>query len=160
MFKHVQAACATCAPWGFTFLRLMVGAILINHGFPKLFGETAQMLAFFESTILPFPAFMLWLAGVLEFFGGIALLLGAATRFISTMLVLEFLVIVLFVKLRVGFSAMEFDLLLLASLYALASVGAGKWSIDWLIARRKNPEGKDAQSQQASKHASQTHSSK
>lgn len=137
MLKSYQKVCNTCAPWGMTALRVVLGLIFILHGYPKLFGESAQLLAFFESTVLPMPSVMLFIAGVLELVGGILLILGLFTRFVATLLVIEFMVIILFVKLQMGFSAFEFDLLILASLFVITSAGAGAASGDHMLQQRK-----------------------
>lgn len=125
--------CNRCSPWGFTILRVITGAILVNHGWVKLFGDSAGLLTFFESTPLPAPAAMLMLAGIIEFFGGIALILGIFTRVVAFIAALEFVVIVFVIKLSLGFTKMELDLLLLATLFALSCVGGGAASLGQLF---------------------------
>lgn len=122
--------CQACAPWGLVVLRIALGAILINHGYIKLFGESAELLAFFESTVLPMPGFMLLLAGVIEFFGGILLVLGLWSRVISLIVALELVVVILFVKLSQGFTAFELELLIVGSAFALSSLGSGAYSLE------------------------------
>lgn len=138
MLKHV---CDMCKPWGLTVLRIVVGVILINHGWGKLFGDTSQALAFFESTVLPAPALMLWVAGVIEVFGGALLILGLFTRVVSFIVSLQFLVIVLFVKLQYGLMAMELDLMILAATFALTSAGHGAMGMDHYLGMRKKGNG-------------------
>ena len=128
--KAYSNVCQACAPWGLVVLRIVLGAILINHGYVKLFGESAGLLAFFESTVLPMPGFMLLLAGAIEFFGGILLVLGLWSRLVGLIVALEFLVVVLFIKLSQGFTALEFELLILAVAFAISSLGSGAFSLE------------------------------
>ena len=130
MFKKT---CTKCAPWGLSLLRLALGAILIYHGWPKLFGDTTQLMAFFESTVLPAPGLMLILAGVIELVGGILLVLGLGTRYVTAIIALQFAVIILFVKLRLGWAAMEIDIIIFATALALMGSGAGAVSADQFI---------------------------
>lgn len=134
--KSFQKTCEACAPWGMTVLRIVLGLIMIMHGYPKLFGDTSASLAFFESTVLPLPGPLMILSGVLEFFGGILLVFGLKTRTVSALLVLQFLVILLFVKLQLGFFQLEFDLLILSVAFALSSQGAGKLSLERLLTKK------------------------
>ena len=135
--KLSKNSCNSCTKCGLLGLRLILGIILIVHGFPKLFGDTAGLLAFFESTVLPAPNLLLILAGVIELVGGVAIVLGYKTRYFSWLVVFEFTVIILFVKLAKGFSAMELDLLILANAYALSAMGSGKYSLERLLSKRK-----------------------
>ena len=128
--KTCEAMCNRCAPWSLTALRVVVGLIFIYHGYPKLFGETEAMVAFFSSTPLPAPALMVTLAGIIEFFGGILLVAGLFTRYVATIAAVEFIIIILVVKLRMGWASMELDLLILAGLFVLACAGANWLSLD------------------------------
>lgn len=133
--------CENCWAWGLFALRLIVGGILVHHGYPKLFGETAELMAFFESTVLPAPGVLLLMAGVIEFFGGIAIILGLWNKLITTLVAIEFAVIILFVKLSNGLAEMELELLLFASLFCLSSTGPGKWSVQELWRKRGMKKG-------------------
>lgn len=135
--KTCENLCSRCAPWGLTALRIVLGIIFINHGYGKLFGDTSAALAFFESTVLPAPGIVLIVAGIIEFFGGLLLIAGFFTRTVAFIAGIEFIVIILFVKLGNGLTAMELDLLIFAVLFALSCTGAGKWAIDNHIIHRK-----------------------
>lgn len=117
-----------CAPWALLAMRLVAGAVLVFHGWPKLFGDKTGMLMFFEK-VFPFaPGPMLALTGVIEVVGGILLIIGLFTRIVSAVLALEFLYIVLFVKS--GWGPREMDLLMLVISLQLHAVGAGSLSAD------------------------------
>src|SRR3972149_26311 len=70
-------------------LRVFLGAIFIIHGFPKLFRAEAraQTIGFMKSVGIP-PALTL-AASLLEFFGGLGLLVGLLTQVAALLLALE-----------------------------------------------------------------------
>lgn len=73
------------APYGYTFLRVVLGLFLIPHGAQKLFGWFGggglERTAGFVSSIGFEPgAFWAIMVGGAEFFGGLALLIGFLTR--------------------------------------------------------------------------------
>ena len=74
--------------------------------------------------------------GLLEFFGGIALLIGFLTRLFALGFVFDMLVAILLVQLKRGFSGYELEFLLLGSSLALVFAEAGGFSVDALLARR------------------------
>jgi putative oxidoreductase len=74
-----------------------------------------------------------------EFFGGIAILLGLLTRLAALGVGATMVVAILTVHLKNGFFAptgVEFPLALLASAIALIITGAGAFSLDAVIGKR------------------------
>ncbi len=63
--------------WPLTLLRIMAGFLFMPHGAQKLFGWFGGMGGSGASAAF---AGLLWVAGVLEFFGGLAILLGLFAR--------------------------------------------------------------------------------
>ena len=123
---------------GLAVLRIAVAAVFINHGRQKLFVfGFAGVTGAFTHMGVPVPGVMGPLIGVLEFFGGIALLLGFLTRFVSIAFVCDMLGAILLVQLKNGFSRFELEFLLLGASLALAFAGAGRFSIDGLLADRQ-----------------------
>lgn len=130
-----------CGAWALTALRIVVGLILLYHGYPKLFGDEqtkAGLVQFFSSTVLPAPSAMVLLAGILEVVGGLLLIVGAFTPIAANVLSVEFLVIILFVRLKMGWKSMELDLLILASLQVLAALGSGAMSVEGMMGKGKS----------------------
>ena len=123
---------------GLAVLRVAVATIFIRHGAQKLFVfGFAGVTGAFTHMGIPLPGFTGPFIGLLEFFGGIALLLGLLTRPIALLFVFDMLFAILLVKLKGGFSAYELEFLLLGSSLALAFTGAGRFSVDALIAGRR-----------------------
>jgi putative oxidoreductase len=124
---------------GLAALRVATALVLINHGRQKLFvfGFTGVTGAFTQMGV-PLPGVMGPLIGILEFFGGIALLIGLLTRVVALGFVCDMLGAILLVQLKRGFSGFELEFLLLGSSLALLLAGAGRFSIDALLANRQD----------------------
>ena len=116
-------------------LRIMAGFLFMAHGAQKLFGFLAPPGA-------PSPALMsqMGIGGVLEFFGGLLLLLGLFTRPVA--FILSGMMAVAYFQMHApgGFWPLQ-NRGELAVLYCflflfLAVAGGGVWSVDRLIGRR------------------------
>ncbi|MBO2670293.1 DoxX family protein [Shewanella algae] len=126
-------------------LRLPIGITFMAHGAQKLFGwfggygleGTGQWMASIGLT----PGYLMALmAGSSEFFGGLLLILGLLVRPTSAVLAFTMLMAIVTVHLDNGLfmsnNGYEFGLALLAATVSLAISGAGKLSIDSMIARK------------------------
>jgi|SRR5581483_3291344 len=60
-------------PQTYAALRIVTGFLFLWHGMQKLFGFPGQMPP-------GIPAFITWIAGPIEFFGGILVMIGLFTR--------------------------------------------------------------------------------
>ena len=125
---------------GLAVLRVAVAAVFINHGRQKLFVYGfAGVTGAFTQMGVPFPGIMGPLIGLLEFFGGIALVVGFLTRLLGVAFALDMLGAILLVQLKKGFSGYELEFLLLAGSVALFLTGAGRFSVDAFLADRGKP---------------------
>ena len=128
------------APYSYAIIRFIAGAILIYHGYNKLFVTGVAPVADHVVTPLGLPIPMAWayLIGILEFFGGIALAVGFLVRPIALMLTVEFVVITCWSWPNGYFfskGGYEYPLVLLVVYAAIFFRGAGRCSIDRMIGK-------------------------
>jgi putative oxidoreductase len=121
--------------------RIVVGAVFIAHGAQKLFvfGPTG-IGGYFASIGVPASGVMGPFIGGLEFFGGIALVVGLLARLAGLGLFCDMLGAITFVHFRNGFflpKGYEFVMTLGLVALAIAVGGAGAYSLDAVIARRR-----------------------
>lgn len=124
-------------------LRLVVGAIFIVHGYQKVFtfGITGVTTSF-ASMGVPLAALVAPFVSALEFIGGIAIVLGVATRIAGLLLAIDMFCAIVLVHAKNGFFApkgIEFVLGNMGMALALAIMGAGAYSLDAMLARRGRP---------------------
>jgi putative oxidoreductase len=122
-------------PLALLLLRAALGVIFIYHGYPKLFGNTHGTMQGFVR--MGFPTYFAVIAGVLEFFGGCLLIVGLFTRIAGLLLAGEMVVALwrvhgMFTK-PMAVNSYEFPMVLAASAFALACLGAGTISVDRAI---------------------------
>lgn len=125
---------------GLALIRIIVGLVFAVHGGQKLFVYGLDGVAgAFGQMGIPMAAVAGPAIAFLEFFGGIALILGLATRLVGLGLAFDMIGAILFVHGKAGFfmpNGYEFVLTLFAGAAALAVAGAGRYSVDGLIAAR------------------------
>ena len=121
-------------PLGLLVLRVALGIIFFSHGYPKLAHEGSGMQAFFVQHGL--PGYFVYIAGVLEVFGAILLVLGLFTRAAALLLAIEMAVAIWKVHSSGGYLTVhnyEFPLAMLTACFALATVGPGMLSLDNIL---------------------------
>jgi putative oxidoreductase len=74
-------------PWLLLPLRLLVGFGFAAHGYAKLSRGPAQFAVILGAIGVPVPHVMAWITALLEFFGGIGIILGAFVVLVSLPLV-------------------------------------------------------------------------
>ena len=129
-------------PLGLLVLRAALGIIFVYHGYPKLVHGNPEMQHFFIEHEL--PGYFVALAGVLETFGGLLLLLGLFTRPVALLLTGEMIVAIWKVKAVHGplvVKDFEFEMALCAACLALATVGAGIMSLDSAVLKEGGRSG-------------------
>lgn len=119
-------------------LRIIAGALFCMHGMPKLFGWFGGMGEAGGSA----PLFSLMgLAGVLEVFGGLLILLGLLTRPVAAILALEMVIAYFKAHFPQGpvpyLNRGELALLYMSVWIFLAGNGAGPWSLDGVMRRSR-----------------------
>lgn len=126
---------------GIAIVRVITGVIMLAHGAQKLFQfGIAGVTQGFAGMGVPLPGIVAPLVTILEFAGGIALILGLLTRLVAFGLAIDMLGALFIVHLANGFflpNGYEFVLVLFAATAALAIAGAGAFSVDQAIANRR-----------------------
>ena len=125
---------------GLAVLRIATGVVFLTHGYQKMFvfGFSGVTGAFTHMGV-PLPGVMGPLIALLEVFGAVALIFGFLTRPLALAFVLDMLGAILLVQLKNGFSKYELEFMLGAASLALVFTGAGRFSVDAMIARRSEP---------------------
>lgn len=128
------------SPWPDRMLsvfRIVAGLVYIEHGTQKLFGFPAAAGGHVPLHLISQTG----LAGVLETFGGLAILLGFLTRPVAFVLAGEMAVAYFQVHIRRAFFPIlngGDDAIMFCFFYLyLVFAGAGAWSIDRMIARAR-----------------------
>ena len=118
-------------PVALLVMRIVLGAIMVAHGYHKVFGGLhahAQVVAG-----LGFPGWMGYLSACTEFFGGLLVLIGLLTRFAAFAIAINMAVAVLKVHLHHGLTGQggfEYPLALFAMAFALIFFGGGSLALD------------------------------
>jgi putative oxidoreductase len=119
-------------PLALLSLRLALGVIFFYSGYRKLFGAPASALAEFRH--LGFPSYFVYIAGTLELFGAILLVLGLLTRWTAFLLAIEMVIVLAKVSIPQGgiyaVPNYQLPLVLCAATFTLAGTGAGLLSVD------------------------------
>ena len=143
MSSLINKVLFTRAGYGLTILRIAVGVIFAAHGSQKLFGlfggyGLAGTAQYMDSIGLHPGYLMATLAGVTEFFAGLALIIGLLVRPAALGLTFLSLVAIFTVHISNGLfmanNGYEFALALLGGSLAVMIEGAGKLSVDRAIA--------------------------
>ena len=119
-------------PLAFLVLRLIVGVIMVAHGYSKVFHGGLTQHAHRVAS-LGLPSWLAYPSAFTEFLGGILLIAGVLTRFVSLLVLIDMLVAIWKVHWKNGMfgkGGYEFPLTLAAIAFALIFLGAGAFSID------------------------------
>jgi putative oxidoreductase len=136
----------TTAPAATILIRLLVGGVFFLEGVKKFLFVTQWGAGRFTRVGIPHPQVIAPFVGVLEIVCGFLLLIGLFTRLASIPLIVSICVAIASTKIPVlrksGFWPMEAevrtDYSMLLGLLFLLIVGAGAWSIDAFILKRKH----------------------
>ena len=105
------------------------------HGLPKILNIGKTQGSFMNMGL---PQDLAILIGLLEFIGGLAILLGIFTRIAAGLLTIQMIGAIILVKLWKGFiDGFELDLLYLAIMISLLITGPGFLSIEKIFLKEK-----------------------
>jgi putative oxidoreductase len=113
-------------------LRVVLGIIMLYHGWPKL-TNLGGTIDGFTGMGIPLPALSALFATLAEVGGGLLMLLGALTDVAGLLFAIDMLGTITFVHAKNGFAVneggVEWPLALLAMALAVALAGPGRYSI-------------------------------
>lgn len=132
---------AARADLGLAILRLALGVVFIAHGAQKLFVYGIDgVSASFASMGVPLAGVIAPVVSIAEFLGGAALVIGLFTRVSAALLAATMAGALFIAHLPAGFflpNGYEFVFALMGGALTLALIGAGSYSADTVIARRR-----------------------
>jgi putative oxidoreductase len=118
-------------PIALVVMRLALGAIMVGHGYHKVFGGLQHHAQFVAS--LGLPAWTAYLSSFTEFFGGLLILAGLLTRLAAFAICVDLCVAIWKVHLHnglMGNGGFEFPLAVAALAFGLIFLGAGPIALD------------------------------
>ena len=122
-----------------SIIRVFAGILILIHG--KVVFDSQVMNGMGESLSkdmgMPFPLLMAYLAKGSEFFGGLLFALGLLTRFMAIPLSITMAVAAFVAHHGQITGEGEHAFLFLLIFTAFFFIGSGKWSVDYLLKRRK-----------------------
>ncbi|HOZ58855.1 MAG TPA: DoxX family protein [Nakamurella multipartita] len=135
-----SARSAVATATGLVVLRVVLGAVMIVHGWQKFFVDgISGVSGFFGQMGVPLAGFSAAAVATVELVGGVLLILGLGTRVVGALYALCMVGAIVFVHGANGFLAAaggyEFVLVLAAVSAALALLGGGRYALDALIKR-------------------------
>lgn len=127
--RNAEIACA-----GKLIIRIGIGVIFIVAGWVKL-NALEMANPYFESIFgLPHLA---TIVALIEFFGGILILVGYQTKVVGVLLTIIMVVATFKVHLRGGFPEYQFPLLLAFTTLGITMIGPGRYSVQKCLCDKK-----------------------
>lgn len=124
-----------------TIMRVVLGILFLAHGISKFQMGMDGVAGWFQSVGI--PGFLAYVVSPIELVGGILLIIGLFTRYVSILLIIVLLGAIFTVKLSAGLmgngqmAGYELDLsFMLVALYLVVSNNTG-FSLDQMLFRRK-----------------------
>lgn len=122
-------------------VRLILAYGFLNPALMKV-RDVSAIAKWFESISIPLPVLNAYLATGIEISGVILLALGLFTRIISVPLIIMLIVAIITVHWSNGFEAgnngFEIPLYYMIMLFSLIAFGSGKFSLDYLLLKKRN----------------------
>lgn len=119
-------------------LRLWLGAMMIVHGYGKVFGGIERFTQGVAKMGFPAPELFAWAAALSEFAGGILLIIGLFTR-PAALLVTATMFVAAFIRhMDDPFGKKELSITYLVLALVLLITGPGKLSVDRMFSANDN----------------------
>lgn len=128
-------------------VRMIVGAVFLTEGIQKFLYPDALGVGRFIKIGIPAPEVMAPFVGVVEIVCGALVLAGLLTQLASILLFIDIVVAISTTKIPMLFEKgfwvtvheARTDWSMFLGTLVLILVGAGRWSLDYLIAHRRTP---------------------
>src|SRR5690606_27677748 len=144
VFTRINGAIASiggnCQTVAWALLRILSSAMFLTHGYAKLYGANPQPfldgMGFYG---IELGVSMLWIAAIIEFFGGILLVLGLFTRPVA-LLAAILMIMAYLTAHRAWFPTLnngELAAMYFLTYFAIFAYGPGKLSLDAMLFGRK-----------------------
>ena len=137
--KSLSSSMGRVADLGPLLMRVGLGAAFAYHGWLKIDCGVAIFAVFLESLGVPLPVLVDWLQIMAEGIGGLLLIAGLFTRFVTLPLIGIMIGAILLVKADLGFiveggsPGFSYETVLLAGLLGLLFMGPGRYSLDAVL---------------------------
>lgn len=133
--------------WVADLMRAVLGILFLAHGISKFQTGLGNVAAWFASSGT--PGFLAYIAGWLELIGGILLIVGLFTRYVSVLFAILLLGAIFTMKLSNGLvsnemTGYELELAYLMLTVYFIFIGPGPLSIDKLFLGKRKPAGLSA----------------
>ena len=132
--------------WGITVVRLMAGLIITVASLEKFNGGGFEGFTKVSSGLgLPVPEFWGVFIPLLELIGGLLILTGLFSRWVAFLFIVEYFVTSFLLKVPRpapfgGWDSMRIDLMLWATVIAIAMVGPGAFALENFVMKRRGAE--------------------
>lgn len=128
----------TWKEWSPLAIRLVAGILFIMAGYNKLFVNGASAFAgMLEGWGFPLAAVLAWIVALVEFLGGIALVLGLLTR-VSAILLGVTMLVAWSTHLVHAMDGARLPILLVAAMASLLLSGGGKLALDEKLCKERS----------------------
>ena len=111
-------------------VRIIIGVVVIYHGYPKIKNLRKNTIG---SKNIESESSIVWktLTGIIEFFGGIAIILGIFSGPVALLIAIEMFINAIWKarKAKKPFTDYSYDLLLLALALVILTFGAGSYNM-------------------------------
>lgn len=137
----MMTALSSRASIGVLLLRIVIGLAFMQHGWPKIQHPASWMTMMMGAHAFA-PAWLQAVAAIVEFCGGIALVLGVLTPLVAVLIGIDMLTAIFIVHLPMGAhwvggpGSFEIPLFYLVSMIVLLLTGPGRYSIDSVLWKR------------------------
>ncbi len=141
MFKKLtspQIWSNSATDWASLVLRVTLGLLMLNHGYPKLMNLISGEEIKFADPILIGMSASLALAVFAEFFCSILIVLGLWTRLALIPLMVTMIIVVSIIHVNDPIAKKELALLYLLPYIALFLLGSGRFSMDAFLNKNRN----------------------